>query len=693
MKEAGINTIRLYGIPPEFILDLADKYNIKVIETIVFPGDWTDFTSPYQLQALKREAIRNIDRDIDRECIYAWSIWNDAPWTYGSGKGDVIRAYGKERVSHFLKELYEAVKKHDPLRPVTAATLTLNEDAKRLGADFLDILGYNIYLGVADWRDGQYKTELAEKMVDELVSISHEYNKPIIITETGYSTYWTDASQEDVIRDQIQKASKKLDGIILFQWADDWSKSGDAGVQNDNIEEHWGIVDGTRNPKGGYYAAKQMFRNTLFRSIMLAISDYCRGTYFATKKRTLKKRWKEEIIVDEEIEKLQNQLNLKPTGKEIPTILNKLSEKFFKKKGFEQFISYLKDYKSSYEQSPYIGVVNYYIVLGEWNKLEYLADNRMWELYYAEKTRHLDEMLRILKMAEEETKGTEVYLAVLYLNWLIHNDLLSGMENIALERLEQEVRNYSKSTTDLTSLLMYSQLLKEQGEYQHSEKLLREYVANIGKLPNPSESASLLREKAEVALARGDFSQAKILYDAYLNIVIRNYSEEDASFAMLELATLYKRQFLYDESIEVCKRLLKEFPNSELADDAAYAIGAALKAKRTYSKAIKAFHNFIVEYPDSDLSISAVKEALSIFTVYGKGTRASKTVSFLKEIIALYPDSEFSVMARFELASSLAILGRREEAVREYQYIIDNYPDSDFANYSKINIERLQMGE
>jgi hypothetical protein len=100
MKDAGINTIRLYGVPPEFILDLADKYDMKVIETIVFPGDWTDFTSPYQLQALKREVIRNIKRDIDRECIYAWSIWNDAPWTYGSGRGDVIKAYGKERVSN-----------------------------------------------------------------------------------------------------------------------------------------------------------------------------------------------------------------------------------------------------------------------------------------------------------------------------------------------------------------------------------------------------------------------------------------------------------------------------------------------------------------------------------------------------------------------------------------------------------------
>ena len=50
-------------------------------------------------------------------------------------------------------------------------------------------------------------------------------------------------------------------------------------------------------------------------------------------------------------------------------------------------------------------------------------------------------------------------------------------------------------------------------------------------------------------------------------------------------------------------------------------------------------------------------------------------------------------MARFELASSLAFLGKKEEAIREYQYIIDNHADSDYADYSKRSIERLMKGE
>ncbi len=689
IKKAGINTIRLYGVPPEFVLDLADKYDIRVIETIVFPGDWTDFTSPYQLQALKREAVRNIARDINRDCIYAWSIWNDAPWTYGSGKGDVIRAYGEERVEKFLKELYECVKKHDPLRPVTAATLTINDESKRLGTDFLDILGYNIYLGITDWRDGNYDAEVSKKMVDELVSLAREYKKPVLITETGYSTYWRADEQQHVIGDQIEKVDKKLAGVILFQWADDWSKAGDVKVQANDVEEHWGIVEGDRKPKGGYYATERLFNNSAYDTMMYAIADYFRGGYFAAKKRALKNRWKENVIVDKELDDLENQMSTKASTDEIPAILDRLSAKFFEKRGFDQFAAFLKEYSASHKESKYKGLLGYYIALSGWNKLEYLAKNNMWATYYAERARSLKNIIKQLESAEEDAEGKEEYLDILYLDWVIQDSLLEGKENMALKRLEEGIKAYAVGHKDVMPLITYSKLLLDKGQRQVSERLLREYVANVGKFMPTEEALSLLKEKAGNALDSGDTERAKILYDAYVTIFTKSHPEEDAAFAMLDLASLYKRRAMFDESVNVCNRLLSEFPNSELADDASYAIGAAYKEQKSYSKAIKAFRDFLAAYPKSELAKSAIKEVLSIFTVYGKGTRAEKTAVFLKEIVALYPDSDFTVMVRFELASSLESLERFDEAIAEYDYIINNYPGSEYAGYSKKSIESI----
>ncbi len=693
MKKAGVNAIRLYASPPPFILDLAEKYGIDVIETVVFPGDWTDFTSPYQLQALKREAIRNIERDKDRECILAWSIWNDAPWTYGSGKGDVIRAYGERTVSSFLKSLYETVKKHDPLRPVTGANLTVNDEAKRLGADFLDILGYNVYLGISDWKDGSYDGELSKKMVDELVVLSKKYDKPVIIMETGYSTYWKKHSQQEVIRDQIAKVDRRIRGLFLFQWSDDWAKAGSVKTHDNHVEEHWGLLEGERELKGGYTAASQMFRNSLLRRFLLAVSDYFRGGYFAAEKRALRRRWKEEPIVDKEIEDLQNRLSLKPSSRDVPVTLEILAKKFFDKKGFDQFAQFLKEYKAAYTDSEYISLLDYYIALSGWQKLEYIASQKQWELYYAEKTRTLDAIIKRLESAEEHAVGKESFLDILHLQWLIHNTMITGRERVALEKMEEGIRSYSKSSGNIAVLLAYSRLLSEGGERQVSKNLLKEYASYASKFMEPEEAVLLLHENAGTELQNKNFERAKILYDAYVNVVVRHYGDEEAAFKLLELANLYKVAGYFDESIEIYRQLLKDFPNSELADDATFAIAVSLKESKTYSKAIKAFTEFIKNYSDSELAKSAIREVLSIFTIYGSGTREKKTVAFLTEMVALFPDSEFSIMARFELASSLASLGKREEALREYQYIIDNYPDSDYATYSRQSIERLGATE
>jgi outer membrane protein assembly factor BamD (BamD/ComL family) len=212
----------------------------------------------------------------------------------------------------------------------------------------------------------------------------------------------------------------------------------------------------------------------------------------------------------------------------------------------------------------------------------------------------------------------------------------------------------------------------------------------VSKFIPANDAISVLKERAANALESGDTERAKILYDSYLSILLKDVPEEDAAFAMIDLSSIYRRKGMYDESIDVCKRLLSEFPKSELCDDAGYAIGAALKEQKAYSKAIKAFSDFIAAYPQSKLAKSAVKEVLSIFTVYGKGTSAEKTVVFLGEIVAAYPDSDFALMSRFELASSLDSLGKRDDAAREYQYIIDNYPNSEYAGYAKKSIEHLR---
>ena len=261
MKEVGINTIRTYQPMPDIVLNLAEQYNIMVIENVVYPGSWTDFNSRAELEELKNTAIKNIIRHKDKKCILAWDIWNDAPFTYGPGGRNIIKKYGEENLNRFLEEIYQTIKEIDPNRPITGSNLIYSEESLRLGAGFLDILSYNTYLGIYDWLGGKFSDEKAKETVELLQVVSSQYDKPVIIAETGYSSYCKGATQGEVIQKQIQMAGNALAGIIIFEWADEWGKAGKPYQLNNHIEEHWGIVDGYRNPKDGYYKLKEIYKN------------------------------------------------------------------------------------------------------------------------------------------------------------------------------------------------------------------------------------------------------------------------------------------------------------------------------------------------------------------------------------------------------------------------------------------------
>ncbi len=257
MKESGINTIRTYEPLPDALLDLADKYDIKIIEQVVSPSSYTDYSSEAELEALKKTAADTVKKHSGRKCILMWLIWNDAPFCYEE-PGSPIPRYGFDVVNKFMKEIYLAVKEADEAHPVTAANI-LNVEGYSLGRDFLDVIGYNAYVGGHGLRWGGQPPAL--KSVGQMYEISRKYDKPVIITETGFSTFVKKAKQDDAIETQINAVGEKLAGLVIFEWADEWWKGGNPSVHDMHIEEYWGILTWDRQPKPGYEAVADLFNS------------------------------------------------------------------------------------------------------------------------------------------------------------------------------------------------------------------------------------------------------------------------------------------------------------------------------------------------------------------------------------------------------------------------------------------------
>ncbi len=258
MKEIGINTIRTYEPLPDKLLDLAEKYGLFVIETVVYPTGYTDYTHAGQLITLKETAINNVLKHKDRSCILMWSIWNDVPFEWDAS-GNIVKRYGKRQVNDFLKEIYDAIKAVDKHHPITAANV-LKVKGYDIGFDFLDCIGVNAYIGGHGYTwSGE---NAAQENVEELVKLSKKYKKPVFITETGFSTFIKKDTQDNALKIQLEALDRKTAGVIIFEWADEWWKAGNPQVQDRHIEEHWGIMSAEREPKAGFDVVKDYFTKT-----------------------------------------------------------------------------------------------------------------------------------------------------------------------------------------------------------------------------------------------------------------------------------------------------------------------------------------------------------------------------------------------------------------------------------------------
>ena len=102
--------------------------------------------------------------------------------------------------------------------------------------------------------------------------------------------------------------------------------------------------------------------------------------------------------------------------------------------------------------------------------------------------------------------------------------------------------------------------------------------------------------------------------------------------------------------LEVARRkfetFLKQFPNTELSDNAQFWIGETYYLKKDYEKAILEYEKAIVKYPEGDKIPAAMfKQALSFLELRDKTNAAN----LFRRVIEKYPRSDQAEMAKKRL--------------------------------------------
>src|SRR5258706_862920 len=207
IRQMGGNGIRLYHLPPVWLLDDAVEHGLRVLVDVpwekhrCFFEDWAS-------RDLARRTVRQAAKELGgHPALFAISVANELP-------NDIVRFYGVTRVERFVNELMDIVKQEEPQCLTTFANYPSTEFLNPSNGEFCC---YNGYLN-DDQRLGAY--------LERLQHVAG--SRPLILGEYGMdSLRHGETEQAGAIARHIQKVfAHGLAGSFVFSYTDDWFTGG-----------------------------------------------------------------------------------------------------------------------------------------------------------------------------------------------------------------------------------------------------------------------------------------------------------------------------------------------------------------------------------------------------------------------------------------------------------------------------------
>lgn len=230
------NVVRVYHVPPLWLLDLAVAHDLKLIIDIPWNKHLCFLDSETRREEA-RQAVRQAVSDCARHpAVFAFSVVNEIP-------ADIVRWSGARAIADFIDELVQVAKRVDP---DCLCTFTNYPPTEFLHAQGLDFFCFNVYLH----QQASFKNYLARlQMLAE--------SKPLLLGELGVDSLREgEAFKSQMIGWQIEAAFRGgLAGAVVFSFTDDWWRDG-------SQVEDWGMGLTTRDraPKASAAALQNAFR-------------------------------------------------------------------------------------------------------------------------------------------------------------------------------------------------------------------------------------------------------------------------------------------------------------------------------------------------------------------------------------------------------------------------------------------------
>jgi outer membrane protein assembly factor BamD len=143
----------------------------------------------------------------------------------------------------------------------------------------------------------------------------------------------------------------------------------------------------------------------------------------------------------------------------------------------------------------------------------------------------------------------------------------------------------------------------------------------------------------------------------------------------------------YSRAIAEFKKMIKVYPQSELAPDAQYYIGRSYEERRDYYAAFLAYQKVIDVYPRSELTDERIERQYRIGNLYLSGQKEKllgmefvpamdKALEILEKVVANAPYGKYADLAQFKIGECYKKNSQYKEAAEAFAKIVSDYPKS-----------------
>jgi len=240
MAATGINAVRVYTVPPRWLLDCAQRHGLRVMVGLPWEQHITFLDDERRARDIVERVRQGVRSCAGHPAVLCYAVGNEIP-------ASIVRWHGARAVESFLRRLYHAARDEDPGGLVTYVNFPTTE---YLDLSFLDFLCFNVYLE---------SREQLEPYLAHLQVIAGD--RPLVMAEIGLDSRRNgEQEQARVLAWQLESIFRGgAAGAFVFAWTDEWHRGG-----FDVDDWDFGLTDRQRRPKPALAVVSDAFSRLPF---------------------------------------------------------------------------------------------------------------------------------------------------------------------------------------------------------------------------------------------------------------------------------------------------------------------------------------------------------------------------------------------------------------------------------------------